>query len=219
MKQFKGILLVLLSMNGAILWGQTTGIDANTPIYVGANETKSQEVNKRFFVGSSFFMLGNLMEDSPKYYRIDFGYRITSKDAIIIQPLTWAYHAPLGIPFGDSWELEQEDYPGSIQSFGIGVGYNRTLWKGLFTGVYVTPFKINYLDLNENVIQSGFQLFLQFQLDYHVEFFNNRFYIEPGITCNYWPITTNMPQSFTEVEDKWPNYFLFEPVLNFGFNF
>jgi len=186
---------------------------------VRAQTEKSTSDNNRFFIGSSLFMLGNLLDDSPMYYRLDLGYRITDKDAVIIQPLTWAYHAPLGVPFGSSLGSKNEDYPGSVRSYGVSAGYNRTLWKGLFTGVYATPFQMVYLDLDKNIIQKGFQLFIQFQLDYHLEFFHKKFYLEPGVTFNYWPITTNMPESFKTKEDRWPNYFLFEPVMNFGVNF
>ena len=64
-----------------------------------AQMESSETLDKRFFGGSSLFMLGNFLEDSPQYIRLDIGYRFTPKDAIIIQPLSWAYHAPLGIPY------------------------------------------------------------------------------------------------------------------------
>jgi len=44
-------------------------------------------------------------------------------------------------------------------------------------------------------------------------------YIEPQIHCQYWPIDSNTPQSFKEIDDKWNNYFLFEPNLYIGVNF
>ena len=89
----------------------------------------------------------------------------------------------------------------------------------MILGAYANPFLVNYYDENKTKIQSGFQLFLQAQLDYHIEFYKKRFYFEPGVTFNFFPITTNMPESFKIIEDKWPSYFLFEPVLNFGINF
>lgn len=192
-------------------------------IFLSASNLSAQSepqdtTHYRFFIGSSLFMLANFTKDSPQYYRLDLGYRLTPKDAVILQPITWAYHAPLGIPYGNSLGAKEEDYPGSVRSFGVGVGYNRTLWKGLFLGAYVNPLLVNYYE-DKNKIQSGFQLFLQMQLDYHIEFFKKRFYLEPGITFNFWPITTNMPESFKTFEDRWPNYFLFEPVMNFGINF
>lgn len=187
--------------------------------FVSSKNEKLNSEDRKYFIGSSMFMLGNLFPDPPSYYRLDFGYRITSKDAIIIQPLTWKYPAPLGIPYGASFGDKTEEYPGSVRAFGLGFGYNRTLWKGLFLGVYAAPFSLKYMDTDGNKIQNGFQLFTQFQIDYHFEFFKKRFYIEPGITFNYWPINTNIPVSFKIKEDRWPNYFLFEPVMNFGINF
>ena len=34
-----------------------------------------------------------------------------------------------------------------------------------------------------------------------------------------WPITTIVGESFTKLESKWPNYFLFEPGFHFGYKF
>ncbi len=191
----------------------------NTGILLAQSKNFSSE-NNECFVGSSFFMLGNLFADSPDYYRLDLAYRLTSKDILILQPLTWKYHAPLGIPYtSKSFESKKENYPGYVRSFGIGIGYNRKIWKNLLLGLYATPFTVKYHDSNNHKTRTGFQLFLQFQTFYRVEFLDKRIYIEPGITCNYWPINTNMPETFKIIEKKWPNYFLFEPVLNFGYNF
>jgi len=73
-------------------------------------------------------------------------------------------------------------------------------------------------DQNEK-IQSGFQLYLQARIGYRLELFEKRFFLEPSISFNYWPINTNFPNKFLEKENNWPNYFLFEPHLNFGINF
>jgi len=58
-----------------------------------------------------------------------------------------------------------------------------------------------------------------FRLGYHFEFFKNRVYLEPSVAFNYWPIDTNFPASFSAIENKWPDYFLLEPGLNFGIKF
>jgi hypothetical protein len=68
-------------------------------------------------------------------------------------------------------------------------------------------------------IQNGFQLFLTGRVGYHIRLFKDRFFLEPSIAVTYWPINTNVPESFAEVEKKWPNYFLFEPGLHFGVKF
>ena len=75
-----------------------------------------------------------------------------------------------------------------------------------------------YLDENKKKIGNGYTLYMNFHLGYQFKFFKNRFFFEPAIGCSYWPIRTNVPESFKEVEEKWPNYFI-QPGLHFGFNF
>jgi hypothetical protein len=164
-------------------------------------------------------MLGNLSSDSPDFYQLDFGYWFSKKDAIILTAKTWKFSAPLGIPYGSSYGDKEQEYPGYVRAFGIGVDYQRILWKGLFSTFQVNPFYQRYNSTNKEKIQSGFQLFLVFRLGYHLDLFKKCFYIEPSVACNYWPINTNLPESFKIKENKWPNYFLFEPGLNFGINF
>ena len=47
----------------------------------------------------------------------------------------------------------------------------------------------------------------------------NRFFAEPQIHCSYWPVDTNTPQNFKEIDSKWHNFFLFEPNIYFGVKF
>jgi hypothetical protein len=45
-----------------------------------------------YFIGSSFFMLGNFIPDDPNppdFVQLNFGYRITPKDVISIEAKTW----------------------------------------------------------------------------------------------------------------------------------
>ena len=146
---------------------------------------------------------------------MNYGYHFTRKDVIVVEAITWAYYKPLGIPYGSSGE----SYPGKIRAYGIGAGYQHFYWKGLYTTVQATPFLQTFFDPEDDKIQNGFQLFLQLRLGYRLEFFQQRFFIEPSLVCNYWPINTNFPADFAEVESEWPNYFLFEPGLHFGFRF
>ncbi len=44
-----------------------------------------------------------------------------------------------------------------------------------------------------------------------------RWFLEPSVAFNYWPVNTNFPTSFDEIESGSPDYFLFEPGLHFGF--
>ncbi len=177
-----------------------------------------KETNEwRHSIGSSLFLLGNLdTEEPPLYLQFNYGYNLTSKDVIIAEAITWAYYHPLGI---QSWESSEDLYPGKIRSFGIGLGYQRFHWKGLYSTVQATPFYQNFYDINDKKIQSGFQLWCQFRVGYRFEFFKKRWYLEPSTVIHYWPINTNFPESFKAIENEWSNYYLFEPGLHFGFKF
>ena len=75
-----------------------------------------------------------------------------------------------------------------------------------------------YKDLNNKKIGNGYTLYLNFHLGYQFKFFKNRFFFEPAIGCSYWPVRTNVPESFKALDKKWPNYFI-QPGLHFGYNF
>jgi hypothetical protein len=154
------------------------------------------------------------------HYEFHFGYKITPKDKIGIKVATWSLFAPMGIPWGPYIMKESESYPGRLRESGIGITYQRILWKGLFISMEILPLKKIYLDENKKKIGDGFKLYTTYHLGYHVPLFKNRLFLEPQIHCNYWPIDTRGPQSFEENEKKWNNnYFLFEPNLYIGVNF
>lgn len=171
------------------------------------------------FAGSSAFILGNFTSNSPSFYQLNFGYRLTPADVISLEAITWRYDAPLGIPYGPSHGNDSENYPGSVREYGVGVTYQRFLWKGLYSSLLVIPFKRVFLDENNNKIQKGFRLFSTFRVGYHITFFKNRFFAEPSLASNYWPVSTNVPQTFAVKDAKWNKYFLFEPGLHFGIKF
>ena len=180
---------------------------------------KNSTATYKWYAGSSAFMLGNLSANSPSFYQLNFGYRLTSKDMISLEAITWKYDAPLGIPYGPSHGDESENYPGSVREYGVGVTYQRFLWKRLYGSLLVIPFKRIYLDENDAKIQGGFRLFSTFRIGYHIPLFGSRFFIEPSIASNFWPVSTNVPQAFAVKDAKWNKYFLFEPGLHFGINF
>ena len=159
-------------------------------------------------------MIMNFLPDPADFYQINYGYKLTKKDAIIAQAKTWTYYEPIGT-YGKSEEM----YPGKVVAYGVGVGYQRFHWRNLYTTVQATPFLLQYYDIEDEKIQKGLQLYLQLRLGYRFEFFNKRVFLEPSLVCNYWPVNTNMPASFKEIESGAPNYFLFEPGLNLGFKF
>ena len=74
-------------------------------------------------------------------------------------------------------------------------------------------------DENNKKIGNGYTLYITCRLGYQLKFFNNRFFFEPSIGLSYWPVRINTPESFKQVENKWPKYFPFEPGFHFGFNF
>ena len=168
---------------------------------------------------TSAWMVMNLMPDDPAgFYQLTLGYWPDDKNAFFLNGITWKYDSPIGIPFGPDFDDPDQKYPGYARDFGLGVGYQRMLWKGLFAAAYATPFIKFFHPSNGEAERSGFQLHLQAQAGYQFDLFKGRFFVKPLVSFNYWPINTNFPASFREKEDRWPNY-MFEPHLNLGFRF
>jgi hypothetical protein len=167
-------------------------------------------------VGSSLWLVGNFAQkNSPCFYQLNYGYQLTRKDVILVEAITWTYYGPLGLEtFGPTEQL----YPGKVRAYGAGLGYQRFLWKNLYTTVEPTYFLQQFYDTDNNKIQKGFQLYLQFILGYRFEFFKKRLFVEPAYALKYWPVNTNFPAPFSDIERGAPKY-KFEPSLNFGFRF
>jgi len=201
LKRTLSLFIIVLSITSACsrVLAQTTDIG-------------EQDNTKRCFIGSSLFLLGNFAEGDPPYYgQLNVGYHLTEKDVLSVEAITWRYYGALG-------SYQSEEYPGEVRAYGIGVAYQRFLWKNLYSSVHATPFLQQFFDEDDHKIQNGFQLYLHALLGYRVEFFNQRWFIEPAIGFKYWPINTNVPASFKEVERGEPDY-AFEPSLHFGFRF
>jgi hypothetical protein len=192
-------------------------------IQVFCQQVRNDSTCHKFFVGSTLFMLiGNVVPDDPNppdFVQLNFGYRHTPKDVFSVELKTWKYAWPLGIPYGDSRTDEVEKYPGFVRSFGIGLVYQRFLWKGAYASIDAMNTLQRYVDAQDQQIQNGYQLFMTYRLGYHFQFLRNRFFFEPSIAVTHWPVNTNVPESFASLEKKWPNYFLMEPGLHFGINF
>jgi len=175
---------------------------------------KRDSTFRRHSVGSSLLLLGNFAPgDPPYYFQLNYGYRLTKNDNFIAEAITWTYYEPLGT-YGSSDEF----YPGKIRAYGIGLGYQRFLWKNLYSTVEPTFFLQQFYDTNDKKIQKGFQLYLQFIIGYRFEFFKKRMFVEPAYAIKYWPINSNFPASFAAIESGAPKYKC-EPSLNFGFSF
>ena len=208
MKSKRTLSALILVLSVTFAFGQN-----NSPSDSLSSQTDKHIVKYRHSIGSSLFMLYNFFPESADFYQLSYGYQLTQKDNIIVEAITWTYYEPLGT-YGNSEEM----YPGKVIAFGVGVGYQRFHWKGLFTSAVATPFLQQFYDEDGEKIQNGFQLYLQFILGYRFEFFNKRWYVEPAYAFKYWPVNTNFPASFEEIESGAPNY-KFEPSLNFGFKF
>ncbi len=206
-------------MQKKILW---IGFILNLVISLRANaqNTKQVSADKRWFVGSTLYLLGNFDKvNNPGYIQFNVGYRITPKDVISIRFKRSIYAWPLGIPFGSSsFDETGENYPGHARILAPTVGYQRFWWKGAYTSVQALNAFEKYIDQNKKKIGNGYTLYMDFYLGYQFKFFKNRFFFEPAIGISYWPVRTNIPESFKTVERKWPNYFI-QPGFDFGFNF
>jgi hypothetical protein len=178
--------------------------------------------NYKFSVSTTYLTFANFgsEETNTHHYEFHLGYKLTPKDKIGIKVASWKLFAPMGIQLWDPlFRNENEFFPGRLSECGIGVTYQRILWKGLFASIEVLPLYKTYLDEANKEIANGFKLYTTYHLGYHISLFKDRLYIEPQVHCNYWPIDTNIPQGFNEKENKWNNYFLFEPNVYIGVNF
>ena len=191
-----------------------------TTVTVFGQSTTQDDDYKKHFIGSTLFVIATpISSPSPEYLQLNYGYRITTKDILSVEAITWAYHAPLGIPYGPDKANQNNNFPGKVKAYGIGLSYKRFLWKGGYIQVHTTALKQHYLDTSDKKIQSGFQLFNTLRFGYHINVFKKRIFIEPSIAFTSWPINTNLPNAFQMEEDRWNKFFLFEPGLHFGINF
>lgn len=191
----------------------------------GQNQNKQSSetsTERNFSVSTIYLSFMNFGEEKTNthHYELHVGYKLTPKDRIGIKLATWKMFAPMGMPMQEQLKFDENNfYPGRLREMGLGVTYQRMLWKGLFATIEVLPQLTTYIDKNDKKIENGFKLYTSYHLGYHVSFFKDRVYLEPQIHCQYWPVNTNVPQTFKEKESKWNNYFLFEPNLYIGFKF
>jgi hypothetical protein len=185
-----------------------------------AQDAKPDSVYKKWFVGSTLWLLGNFDQtNNPEYIQLNVGYRITPKDVVSFRFKRSIYSWPIGIPFGSSsFDAPGENYPGHARILAPTLGYQRFWWKGAHTSVQALNAFEKYMDTNGKKIKNGFTLYLDFYLGYQFKLFKNRFFFEPAIGISYWPVRTGVPESFKSAEKRWPNYFI-QPGFDFGFNF
>ena len=189
---------------------------------------KIKEFPYRFRLSSPVITLSNIGKwnerVSTQHIEFHFKYDLDSKNILGVKFATWRLFQPMGILWWDGLldkiDSESEFYPGYLRETGLGISYQRMLWKGLFATVEVLPQLKTYLDENNSKIGNGFKLYTSYHIGYHIPLFKNkRIFIEPQIHCQNWVIDTNTPSEFKELDNKWKNYFLFEPNLYLGVNF
>lgn len=183
---------------------------------------KGNDPFRKFSLSTTYLTFANFGAEKTNthHYEFHLGYRLSPKDKIGIKVASWKLFAPMGIQLWDDEFLqESEFFPGRLSEKGIGLTYQRFLWKGLFATAEVLPLLKTYLNEDQEKIGDGFKLYTTWHLGYHIPLFKDRLYIEPQLHCNYWAVDTKAPQAFQERESKWKNYFLFEPNIYIGFNF
>jgi hypothetical protein len=207
-------------MQKRFLWFALILVMASS-LQVEAQYSKQDSTYKKFFVGSTLFMLANLLPDNnkPEMVYLNFGYRITGKDVISIEFKTWKYAWPIGIPYGKSFEAEGKGFPGYIREHGVSLSYYRFLWAGLFAQVDVMPAFQTFANEKGNKIDNGFQIFNTYSIGYHIKLFKDRLFFQPSIAITHRPYQSTMPDSFKQIDDRWSRFFFGQPGLHFGYNF
>lgn len=183
-----------------------------------SRQANAQVEHSKCFIGTSAFMLANLDQNTtepPHFYQLNFGYQLTEQDVISVEAITWQYYAPLGAPLSIA---DADKFPGSVKGRGIGIAYQRFLWRGLYGAVHGTWFDQQYIDNNGNELGKGSQLFLALRLGYRISFLGDTLFMEPSIAVTHWPVNDGLPATFQAREDKWPQ-FQVEPGLHVGFLF
>lgn len=189
-------------------------------LQLNAQNARQDNTYKKWFIGSTFLLLGNFDKvNSPEFIQLNIGYRITPENVVSFEFKRSIYSWPLGIPWGPSFDAPGLNYPGHARIIAPTIAYQHFWRRGLYTSVHALNAFEKYMDEDNKRIGNGYTLYLTFRLGYQLTFLKNRFFFEPSIGLSYWPVRLNLPESFKAVENKWPNYFPFEPGLHFGYNF
>ena len=193
-------------------------------------EEKETEVAYKYRLSLPYFIITESIsgswDDRQSTQHIEFHIKrnLDNKNIIGLKFASWRLFQPMGIQWWDGLldklDTESEFYPGYVRERGIGISYQRMLWKGLFATIEVLPQFQTYQDLNGNKVGSGFKLYNSYHLGYHISIGKKkRFFIEPQIHCQHWMFDNNAPDGFKVLDDKWRNYFLFEPNIYIGVKF
>lgn len=191
---------------------------------------KKTKKKLKYRVSTPIIAIPQLIQDSwndrthTQHIELHVKCELDDKNIIGLKFASWRLFQPMGILWWDGLldkvDNGSEFYPGHVRERGIGITYQRMLWKGLFATVEILPQFQTYLDENGNKVGNDFKLYNSYHIGYHIAFGKKkRIFIEPQIHCQHWMFDNNAPEQFKVLDDKWKNYFLFEPNLYFGLKF
>lgn len=215
----KKLFILILTMASLSAFGQS-----NLP------KGKENKVDYKYWISTpgitvpQFFTKSWDDRTNTQHIELHVKRNLDNKNIIGVKLATWRLFQPMGILWWDGLldkvESETEFYPGHVRETGIGFSYQRMLWKGLFATVEVLPQYKTYLDEEGDKIGNGFKLYNSFHIGYHVAFGKSkRFFVEPQVHSQFWVFDTNTPDGFSQLDDQWKNYFLFEPNIYIGLKF
>lgn len=206
-------------MQKKVLWFALIIIASSFP--VNAQYAQEDSIPRRWFVGSTLFLLGNFSSvNPPNLAQLNVGYRVTGKDVVSVELITWKYAWPLGInPFlNKSYGKPEEKFPGYIRDYGVALVYQRFFWKGLYAAAHIMPMWQTFVNDKGKKVDNGFHIFTTYRAGYHIKLIKDRFFIQPSLGVAGRPFHTKMPDGFKQKDDKWSKYTP-EPGLHFGYNF
>lgn len=192
--------------------------------------TKASEVRYKYRASFPVIIVPQLFEKSwderthTQHIELHVKRNLDDKNIVGVKFASWRLFQPMGILWWDGLldkvDSGSEYYHGHVRETGLGLSYQRMLLKGLFATVEVLPQFKTYLDEDNAKMGNGFKLYNSYHLGYHFAFGKSkRFFIEPQVHSQHWMFDTNTPDEFKALDDKWSNYFLFEPNLYFGVKF
>lgn len=214
----KNLLVIILSLFAFSAFAQTSSSVSNE-----TEVTHKWRVSMPYLVPDEI-IFGYGKRTSIQMLELHVKRNLDEKNIIGVKFASWRLFQPMGITWWDGVvdkiESGTEYYDGYLREIGIGVTYQRMLWKGLFTSIEVLPQIQTYTDLDGNKIKNGFKLYNSVHLGYHAAFGKKkRLFVEPQVHINQWMFDNNSPAGFKEFDDKYGNVFWFEPNIYLGFKF
>jgi hypothetical protein len=214
----KNLLIIVFTLTSFSAFAQTS-----------SPESKEIEVTQKWRVSMPYIVPDEIIygygkRTSIQMVELHVKRNLDNKNIVGVKFASWRLFQPMGITWWDGVvdkiESGTEYYDGYLRETGIGISYQRMMWKGLFASIEVLPQIQTYTDLDGNKIRNGFKLYNSYHLGYHIAFGKKkRFFIEPQVHVNQWFFDNNSPEGFKEFDDKYGNIFLFEPNIYFGWNF